>query len=163
MVMLVLGLEFVVQHLAVVADHPAGDSAVVVLVLKDATAARIEPLVADQAVVVLILEVLAIHEAATRGLLVLEGRSCYAHGQPPFTDRRAGIRPTRERTGICREGRGARRAPSCDWYGGNLQPGLGGVAPHGRKKGPGCPGWKRQGQSHNHPVSSPTRADVARE
>src|SRR5262249_16489255 len=46
-VTLVLGFELVRQDFAVVADHPAGNAAVVVLVADDPAAAGVDELVAD--------------------------------------------------------------------------------------------------------------------
>src|SRR5262245_46299958 len=71
LVMLVLAFHLVRQDLAVMANDSAGNGAVVVLMLNDPTAATVEPLVADQAVFVLILEVLAVHDAAARGPFIV--------------------------------------------------------------------------------------------
>src|SRR5262245_6125401 len=98
---LVLGFELVGQDFAVVADHAAGDSAVVVLMVDDAAAAGVEPLVADQAIVVLVLKVVAGHDAAARGPLTLKGGCGGTHGNPPKQIAGLAVRPTRERTGLC--------------------------------------------------------------
>src|SRR5262249_22091365 len=87
---LVLSFELVGQDLAVVADHATRHSTVVVLVLQDAAAAGVEPFIADQALIVLVLEVLSVHDTAARGPFSLERRGCDAHRRPSFNRSEAG-------------------------------------------------------------------------
>src|SRR5262245_11012727 len=142
MVMFVLGLELVGKDLAVVADHAARDRAVVVLVVDDAAAAGVEPLVADQAVVVLVLVVFSVHDAAARGPFTLKCGGGGTH-RMPSVNRSAGRQSGRPERG-CSDSvgrvRGARREP---------RHATGAAAPRRR-------GTVRQGHSHTTRVSSPT-------
>src|SRR5262245_56900348 len=80
---MVFGVTLVRQDLAVVANHAAGNAAVVVLVTDNPTAAIVEPFIADQAVVVLVLEVFTVHDVPARGACAGESSSDLRHRHPP--------------------------------------------------------------------------------
>src|SRR5262249_56616492 len=75
--------ELVHQDGAVVADHPARDAAVVVLVADAAAAASVVELVGDQALFVPILVVLSAHDLSARRRLALEAGNGGSHRFPP--------------------------------------------------------------------------------
>src|SRR5262245_53318310 len=87
--MLMLRFELVHQNLAVVADHPATHGAVMVLVADDPAAAGVEELIADEAILVLVLVVLPVHDPAARGLLARKADVRGRHARPSFTDGRS--------------------------------------------------------------------------
>src|SRR6185436_768235 len=61
------GDQLVDQHGPVVADHSAGDRPVVVFVPDVPAAARVEHFIADQTIVILVPQALAVHSSATWG------------------------------------------------------------------------------------------------
>jgi hypothetical protein len=81
--MFVFGFKFVGENFAVVAGDSAGNSAIVVLVVNDPTAAGIEPFIADQAVFVLVLEVFAVHCLSAGRFLSREPGAGESHVDPP--------------------------------------------------------------------------------
>jgi hypothetical protein len=85
-----LGQEFVHQDGAVVADHLAATATVVILVPQTTAATGIVQVVGDQAVFVLVLVVLAVHDAPTGGPFVLEAGAGGSHRSPSVTDNRVG-------------------------------------------------------------------------
>src|SRR5918996_2491323 len=102
----VLGDELVDQHAAVMADHRAGERAVVVLVLIRAAAAGVEPLVADPALLVLVLEMVSLSAPPAWGSHVDEVGGCGGHPPPP-------IRMARSRRPACAVRRCADEPPVC--------------------------------------------------
>src|SRR5438094_8306560 len=67
----------------VVVDDPAVDASVVEFVMENSAAARVVPVIEDEAVVVPIPEALPIHDAPTRGLFALK-ESLGGHHPPSF-------------------------------------------------------------------------------
>jgi hypothetical protein len=78
----VLGDQLVRHDTAIVAQDLAHDSTVVILPANAPAATGIEEVVDDQTVVVLILDVFAIHDPTTRGLLALEENTRGSHRLP---------------------------------------------------------------------------------
>src|SRR5262245_2746876 len=166
--MLVLGLELIGEDLAVVADDAAGDGAVVVFVLEDAAPAAVEPLVADQAVVVLVLEAFAAYDAPARGSFGLESGGGGTHGltlRYRSAGRQSG-RPERGRD-VCQKGRGGRAKAGLCWQmcGGDGQPGPGATAPwaNGYVRGARAETGRALRHSRTTGLSSPTAGALARE
>src|SRR5919106_3429213 len=80
----VLGDELVDQDAAVMPDHRARERAVVVLVLIGTAAAGVEPVIADQALLVFIPEVVSLSAPPARGSHVDEVGGSGGHHPPPF-------------------------------------------------------------------------------
>jgi hypothetical protein len=81
-----LGHELFDEHVTVVTDHFAGDSTIVVLVPNAFTTAGEEPLVADHALFILILEVVSTYGPPTRGMFAGEVGGRDKHDPPSFPD-----------------------------------------------------------------------------
>jgi hypothetical protein len=81
--MLMLRLELVCQDLAVVVDHAAGNSAIVVLMTDDPAAAGVDELLGDEAVFVPIFDILHVHNTPARGRRFLDSTVGGFHDVPP--------------------------------------------------------------------------------
>jgi hypothetical protein len=74
--------ELVHQDLTVVADDPFADASVMELVMDGPAAAGIVIVIAHQAIVVCILDMLSVEDPTTGGFLALEGAGRACHRGP---------------------------------------------------------------------------------
>jgi hypothetical protein len=74
--------ELVHQDLAVVADDPFADASVMELVMDGPAAAGIVVVIADQAVLVSVLDMLSVEDPTTGSFLALEGAGRASHRGP---------------------------------------------------------------------------------